>query len=251
MAAAEGPAGRRPGSKLDRGLRPVGSGAQAAAGCQSKAVLDETRHQNNSWTDGPERELAGHRDGWAEYNDGLATLDQEERGRPGQELADALTRSWQDGRGRSTPTAWRSTRTARRRRTRRSPTAEAELADARQAQVDDIEDCEWYVLGRDTNSGVVGYSQDAERVGNLANVFPVIFFLVAALACLTTMTRMVEEQRTQIGALKALGFARLAICHKVHRLRLLGQPAGRRGRVWLVGLHPHPRGDRQRLQDHV
>ena len=74
--------------------------------------------------------------------------------------------------------------------------------------------CEWYVLGRDTNSGFVSYSQDAERVDNLSSIFPVIFFVVAALACLTTMTRMVEEQRTQIGSLKALGFSRLAISQK-------------------------------------
>ena len=70
------------------------------------------------------------------------------------------------------------------------------------------------MLGRNTNTGVVGYSQDAERVENLSSIFPVIFFVVAALACLTTMTRMVEEQRTQIGALKALGFSRLAISQK-------------------------------------
>ncbi len=70
------------------------------------------------------------------------------------------------------------------------------------------------MLGRNTNSGFVSYSQDAERVSNLASVFPFIFFLVAALVCLTTMTRMVEEQRTQIGSLKALGFSRLAISKK-------------------------------------
>ena len=74
-----------------------------------------------------------------------------------------------------------------------------------------MEECEWYVLSRFTNAGIVGYSQDSDRVSNLANVFPVIFFLVAALACLTTMTRMVEEQRTQIGSLKAMGFSRLSI----------------------------------------
>ncbi|HJH63009.1 MAG TPA: FtsX-like permease family protein [Firmicutes bacterium] len=90
---------------------------------------------------------------------------------------------------------------------------EAELEQARQ-ELADLGEGQWYVLGRNTNAGVVGYAQDAQRVSNLANVFPVIFFLVAALACLTTMTRMVEDQRTQIGALKALGFSRLAISKK-------------------------------------
>ena len=77
-----------------------------------------------------------------------------------------------------------------------------------------MEECQWYILGRNTNVGFVSFAQDTERVSNLATIFPVIFFLVAALACLTTMTRMVEEQRTEIGALKAMGFSRLSISKK-------------------------------------
>ncbi len=91
--------------------------------------------------------------------------------------------------------------------------AQADI-DQGQKELDDLATCEWYVLGRNTNTGVVSYAQDAERVENLSSIFPVIFFVVAALACLTTMTRMVEEQRTQIGALKALGFSRLSISWK-------------------------------------
>ena len=91
--------------------------------------------------------------------------------------------------------------------------AQADI-DQGQKELDEMAACEWYVLGRNTNTGFVGYAQDAERVENLSSIFPVIFFVVAALACLTTMTRMVEEQRTQIGALKALGFSRLAISWK-------------------------------------
>jgi putative ABC transport system permease protein len=59
-----------------------------------------------------------------------------------------------------------------------------------------------------------GYGENAERMGNLAKVIPVLFFLVAALISLTTMTRMVEEQRTQIGTLKALGYSKAAIASK-------------------------------------
>ena len=98
--------------------------------------------------------------------------------------------------------------------------AETELADARRKlndarrEISEIEQCDWYVLGRNTNSGYVSYGQDAQRMGNLASVFPLIFFLVAALVCLTTMTRMVEEQRIQIGGLKALGYGRAAIAWK-------------------------------------
>ena len=73
-----------------------------------------------------------------------------------------------------------------------------------QRDLDDLDDCEWYLLDRDTSMGFVSYSMDADRMGNLASVFPLIFFLVAALVCLTTMTRMVEEQRITIGGMKAL-----------------------------------------------
>ena len=90
---------------------------------------------------------------------------------------------------------------------------EQEIADA-QAALDDIELPEWYVLDREYIQTCVEYAQDAERIGAIGQVFPVIFFLVAALVCLTTMTRMVEEERTQIGTLKALGYSKLSIAAK-------------------------------------
>lgn len=83
--------------------------------------------------------------------------------------------------------------------------AEKELADAR-ADIEAIEEPDTYVLGRDTNVGYVCFESDSNIVEGIANVFPVFFFLVAALICMTTMNRMVEEQRTQIGVLKALGY---------------------------------------------
>ena len=72
----------------------------------------------------------------------------------------------------------------------------------------------WFVLTRDGNPGYSGYGDDANRIGAVAEVFPLFFFLVAALVCLTTMTRMVEEERVQIGTLKALGYSTLAIASK-------------------------------------
>ncbi len=66
----------------------------------------------------------------------------------------------------------------------------------------DIEKPEWYILDRNQNVGYVSYLQDADRIDNIAKVFPVVFFVVAALISLTSMTRMVEEQRVQIGTLK-------------------------------------------------
>ncbi len=91
--------------------------------------------------------------------------------------------------------------------------AERKLTDARRKAAE-LEDGAWYILSRDSNPGYLGFGQDADRMANLASVFPVLFFLVAALVCLTTMTRMVEEQRTQIGCLKALGYSRWAISRK-------------------------------------
>lgn len=98
--------------------------------------------------------------------------------------------------------------------------AEVQIADARQEIADaqeelaDLEKPEWYLLDHDSFPGVGTISDDAEKVDAIAAVFPVFFVLVAALVCLTTMTRMVEEERTQIGTLKALGFSRSAVMFK-------------------------------------
>ncbi len=156
-------------------------------------------------------------DGWVEYEDGLAELQEaretlaQETTKAQRELNDAYAeltdgeteyadgvQEYEDGKAE----------------------AEEELSDARRKlsdarrDISEIENCKWYLLSRNTNMGYVSFQQDAERMGNLASVFPLIFFLVAALVCLTTMTRMVEEQRVQIGGLKALGYSRNAIAFK-------------------------------------
>lgn len=84
--------------------------------------------------------------------------------------------------------------------------AEAEIADAQQ-DIDELEEPDCYILGRDTNVGYVCLESDSCIVEDISDVFPVFFFLVAALVCMTTMNRMIEEQRTQIGVLKALGYS--------------------------------------------
>lgn len=73
---------------------------------------------------------------------------------------------------------------------------------------------EWYILDRETIRSYVEFSSDSERMGNLADVFPLIFFLVAALSSLTSMTRMVEDHRAEIGTMKALGFSTASISIK-------------------------------------
>ncbi|NBI64186.1 FtsX-like permease family protein [Clostridiales bacterium] len=78
----------------------------------------------------------------------------------------------------------------------------------------DLKKPEWYILDRDSNVSYARYKIDVEKVASVATVFPIFFFLVAALVSLTTMTRMVEEERIQIGTLKALGYRPLKIMSK-------------------------------------
>ena len=145
-------------------------------------------------------------DGWKEYYDG------EEKYADGEkELADAY-RELTDGE-KDYREGLREYEDGKAEADEKIADAEEKIADARR-KVADIESCEWYLFSRSYNPGYTGYGQDAERMANLASVFPVIFFLVAALVCLTTMTRMVEEQRVQIGSLKAMGYSGLAISRK-------------------------------------
>ena len=91
--------------------------------------------------------------------------------------------------------------------------AEGKLIDARQ-KVSEIENPEWYILDRTANTGYRSFKQDTESVENISIVFPIVFFAIAALVSLTSMTRMVEEQRQEIGTLKALGYNKLHIAFK-------------------------------------
>ena len=98
--------------------------------------------------------------------------------------------------------------------------AEQELADARteledaQADLDAVEFPSWYVWDRDNNVSYNSFAGNVSKVEALSGVFPLFFFLVAALVVSTTMTRMVEEERLQIGTMKALGFDNRAIMRK-------------------------------------
>ena len=102
---------------------------------------------------------------------------------------------------------------------------EQKLADARK-EIQDIEEPEWIVTDRNALPEYSDYGDNADRIKNIGEVFPVIFFLVAALISLTTMTRMVEEQRTQIGTLKALGYGKYAIASKYLNYAFLATVGG-------------------------
>ena len=170
-------------------------------------------------------------DGWAEYYDGKAKLDDAKR-----QLADepeASHRKLADARQeledseQELEDGWQEYYDSKAEADEKFADAEQELADARdeladgkqkiedaQKKIDDLKSPSVYVLGRDANVGFVCFESDSKIVAGVAKVFPVFFFLVAALVCITTMTRMVEEQRTQIGVYKALGFGSGAIMGK-------------------------------------
>lgn len=91
--------------------------------------------------------------------------------------------------------------------------AEEEINDA-QKELDKLSAPEWYVFTRDDNPGYASFSLNADRLDAVASVFPVFFLLVAVLVCVTTMTRLIEEKRTEIATLKALGYSNISIITK-------------------------------------
>lgn len=147
----------------------------AKALAEQEPLLKEKEAEGQKELDAAQTELA---QGEKEYKDGLAAY-QEGKAESDQKLSDAR----------------------------------AQIKDA-ENQLAELAEPTWYVWDRDNNSGYANYQQDAEKVDAIAKVFPVFFVLVAALVCLTTMTRMVEEERTQIGTLKALGYGRGSIIAK-------------------------------------
>jgi putative ABC transport system permease protein len=149
--------------------------------------------------------------GRAEYEDGLAEFE-EEKAKGQQELDDARL-ELDDG--------WKELEDGQREYEEEKADAEAEIADGEaeirdaQQELADLEMPEWYIQDRyDFTTAYSSYRDDAQRIDNVAAIFPAFFLGVAALVCLTTMTRMVEEQRGQIGTAKALGYTSGAIAAK-------------------------------------
>ena len=91
--------------------------------------------------------------------------------------------------------------------------AEKEIKEAEE-ELADVEEPELMVLDRNTNPGYAGFEGDVSIVEGVAEIFPIFFFLIAALVCSTTMTRMVDDERTQIGTLRAIGYSEGAILSK-------------------------------------
>lgn len=184
-------------AQLDAAQKALDDGA--AALLQSKTELDSADAELASV---PEQLKSGQsqiNSGWAELkkqetalNEGEAEITENE-----SKLVDAKA-EYEDGKAE----------------------AESEISDGEQkiadaeAEIADIEEPKWYVYDRSTLPEYTGFGDNAERLKAIGRVFPVLFFLVAALISLTSMTRMVEEQRTSIGTMKALGYGKFAIASK-------------------------------------
>ena len=210
-------------ARMEAARRQIADGeAQIGQGRQElesqKAVLEQSRQQivsgaaqiadaKSQLADG-EAQIADARktleDAAAELADGRAQLEEKE-----QELADAK-QEYEDAYAKAQP----------------------ELADARQQIADgeqelaDLAVPQWYVTDRDDITSAKGFADDSQRIDNLGQVFPLMFFLVAALISLTTMTRMVEEQRQQIGTLKALGYRDGAIALRYFSYAMMSTVTG-------------------------
>lgn len=149
----------------------------------AQKIADGEREYNEGLTEFNEKKLE-YEQGKRDYEDGSAKIAEAK-----QKYADGLA-EYNDG---------------EREYSEEIAKAEKELADAKQ-KIADAGEAKWYIFTRDDNAGYTEYGSNAERVDRIAAIFPIFFLLVAGLVCLTTMSRMVEEQRTQIGTLKALGY---------------------------------------------
>lgn len=170
----------------------------------SKAQLEEAEKEissgkkqiSNAWKELEESE--------EELNEGAAEISENE---------DKLSEAWEDY------------EEGKKKAEEEIADAEEEIADA-EKEISEIEDPKWFVYDRTTLPEYTGFGDNAARVGAIGKVFPVIFFLVAAMISLTSMTRMVEEQRTMIGTMKALGYGSLAIASKYLGYALLATVGG-------------------------
>ncbi len=182
---------------LEDGERQIAEGEKMLS--ENKAKLDAGKKE----LDDAEQKLADARaeldDGWKQLNDGKAEL---EDGR--KQLEEAKT-ELENGR--------RELEEKKAEGAEKIADARSELADARE-KLNDLSKPKWYVFTRRDFPGFAEYGENADRINNIAGVFPVFFIIVAMLVCLTTMSRMVEEQRVAIGTLKALGYGNGSIIFK-------------------------------------
>lgn len=216
-------------AELDAGWKEYNDGAAAFADAQAQADsalaeleagqvrLDGERDALSAAVETLARSKETLEAGWADYYAGVAQLQQgryalKEADHEAQETFRAAREELEEGEADyrdGLQDYWDGEAEANDALT----DARRELNDARR-EVLEIEDAQWYVLDRESGQGYLSFQMDAQRMGSIADLFPLIFFLVAALVCLTTMTRMVEEHRVEIGGMKALGYGTAAISVK-------------------------------------
>lgn len=186
---------------LDNAVKEIADG--------EKQLSDGKTQLENGKKEGKEKletSLAELKDGDKKYSDGLAEITDGEK-----QLADAK-KTLADGKTEY-ESGLAEYNTEKAKADKEIADGEKKVEDAK-IELSELENPVWYVLDRTDNYGYSEYSDNADRINNIAQVFPVFFILVAGLVCLTTMTRMVDDQRTQIGTLKALGYSNSAIITK-------------------------------------
>ena len=198
--------------QLDSGWEQISQAeAQIASGREEIAAACIQLESAQAEVDSGNSQIASYEqqiaDGEAQLADAKAELESAKAELPDQEqkIADARKeledgeKEYQDG---------------RREAEQEIADGEQKLADAQQ-ELEDLEFPEWYVRDREDTVQDYGEMEDnAAQIGAIGRVFPLIFFLVAALVSLTTMTRMVEEQRVHIGTMKALGYRKADVAMK-------------------------------------
>ncbi|MCL2747383.1 MAG: FtsX-like permease family protein [Oscillospiraceae bacterium] len=227
-------------------LIPEGSAEYAALAAQigylselhatQHAELEAARRQiqaGQEELDGQGRTLRNGRAAWergrTEYREGLALYEQNAddfaRERADGEASLAEARQELDDAAEELAEGQREYDTEVAENTSKLEDAKVEIADGEQA-IADLADAEWYILDLYTNEDFADFKENCNRIEAVGYLFPLIFFLVAALVSLTSMTRTVEDDRTQIGILKALGYARGQIAIKYIVFALFATIAG-------------------------
>jgi putative ABC transport system permease protein len=207
------------GAEIEKSRQQLNDGwAQLAS---ARAMLDDARAQLASGRSEIAKARRELDNGWREYSEGVAKLADAEA-----ELAAEVAKAEEEIRTAEADLAkaeadyadgLRQLEEGEAEYWKAKADVEKELADAWQEILDaeaalgDIEHPKWYVFDRTSNVSYASFSMNAEKVAAIAKVFPWFFFFVAALVALTTMARMVEEERTQLGTLKALGYPTWAI----------------------------------------
>jgi putative ABC transport system permease protein len=187
---------------------------------QTRATLDEGASELEAGEEEYAAGLAKYEDGVDQYNEGQKALVESESQLEGARAELAKGRKeYEDGQAEyEEGLAEYEDGLAKYQKERKK--AKKELTDAKkklddaQADIDELKEPDIYVLDRSQHEGVMAHNSDSHRMDSIADVFPFMFFLVAALVSLTTMTRMVDDDRIEIGTYKALGYSTARIASK-------------------------------------